>query len=70
MTDARNHPCMAPGCAQWGSHGFAVGKDRPLIWFCGQHKWIGEARTAPAVPGPAPVDAEPVPHQPQQGRLL
>jgi hypothetical protein len=70
MSDPRDHPCAVPGCAQWGSHGFTVGKDRPPVWYCGQHKQIGEARTAPAVVGLAPDAGEPVLHHPQQGRLL
>ncbi|MBP7336881.1 hypothetical protein [Niveispirillum sp.] len=70
MTDPRDHPCMAPGCDQWGGHGFAVGKDRPLIWYCGQHKAIGAARTAPAMVEPMAEGAEPVPPSRGQRRLF
>lgn len=62
MNDPRNHACMAPGCDQWGSFGFAVGKDKPLLWYCGQHWPLGDARTAPARVDPGPL--------PKQGSLL
>lgn len=67
MSDPRNHPCMAPGCGEWGSFGFATGKDRPLVWYCGEHRGVGEARAAPARLTP---EADPVPPTGGQGRLF
>lgn len=67
MANPPIHLCDALGCDQWGSFGFAVGKGRPLVWYCGQHREAGEGRLAPAVPAP---DADPVLDRGGQGRLL
>lgn len=48
MTILGDHRCDAPGCGERGPFGFAVGKGRPLVWYCGQHRTIGEGRLAPA----------------------
>lgn len=60
-----DHFCDAPGCAARAPFGFADGKDKPPLRFCRDHRWIGQARMAPAVvePGPASVP-------PKQGSLL
>ncbi|KPF84477.1 hypothetical protein IP70_15735 [alpha proteobacterium AAP38] len=68
MTALYNHLCAAPGCDQWGSRGFAVGRDRPMVWYCQQHKHLGEARTGLVEPGAAPSPKACVPGS--QGRLL
>ncbi|MCT7378177.1 hypothetical protein [Chelativorans salis] len=42
------HYCEHDGCTEWGTFGYARGKDQPSKWYCREHKsdgehWIGKS---------------------------